>query len=98
MAQENIESTLHEDRQFAPSQAFVSTATVNARQLDELYAKAAQDHEGFWAELAHQQIDWQTPFTQTLDSSNAPHFRWFPDGKLNVSYNCLDRQLEKKCR
>jgi acetyl-CoA synthetase len=95
MAQDNIESTLHENRQFPPSQAFVSTATVNARQLDDLYAKAAQDHEGFWADLARQEIDWKQPFSQTLDSSNAPHYRWFPDGKLNVSYNCLDRQLEK---
>jgi acetyl-CoA synthetase len=40
-------------------------------------------------------LDWQTPFTQVLDESNAPFFKWFADGKLNVSYNCLDRQVNK---
>lgn len=95
MAQDNIESTLHEDRQFPPSEAFLKTASLLSEQLDALYQKAEQDHEAFWAEIARQEIDWKQPFTQTLDDSNAPHYRWFPDGKLNVSYNCLDRQLEK---
>jgi acetyl-CoA synthetase len=95
MAQENIESTLHEDRQFPPSPAFVKTATLHADQLEALYQKAEHDHEGFWADIARNEIDWEQPFTQTLDDSNAPHYRWFADGKLNVSYNCLDRQLEK---
>ncbi len=96
MAQDNIESTLHEDRQFPPSEAFLKTASLLSEQLDVLYQKAEQDHEAFWAEIARQEIDWKQPFTQTLDESNAPHYRWFPDGKLNVSYNCLDRQLAKK--
>ncbi|GLP98912.1 acetyl-coenzyme A synthetase [Methylophaga thalassica] len=95
MAQDNIESTLHEDRQFPPSEAFLKTASLLSEQLDALYKKAEQDHEAFWAEIARQEIDWKQPFTQTLDDTNAPHYRWFPDGKLNVSYNCLDRQLEK---
>ncbi|WP_438971882.1 AMP-binding protein, partial [Methylophaga sp.] len=95
MAQENIESTLHEDRQFPPSEAFVKTASLHADQLDALYQRAEQDHEGFWADVARAEIDWKQPFAKTLDDSNAPHYRWFPDGKLNVSYNCLDRQLEK---
>ena len=95
MAQDNIESTLHEDRQFPPSEAFLKTASLLSDQLDVLYKKAEQDHEAFWAEIARQEIDWKQPFTQTLDDTNAPHYRLFPDGKLNVSYNCLDRQLEK---
>jgi acetyl-CoA synthetase len=95
MSQDNIESTLLETRKFPPSQAFTSSSAMTADKLDALYAKAADDHEAFWAEIARQEIDWQTPFTQTLDDSNAPFFRWFVDGKLNVSYNCLDRQLEK---
>lgn len=95
MAQENIESTLHEDRQFPPSKAFVDTASLHAEQLEALYQRAEQDHEGFWADVARAEIDWKQPFAKTLDDSNAPHYRWFPDGKLNVSYNCLDRQLEK---
>lgn len=95
MAQDNIESTLHEDRQFPPSEAFVKTASLHADQLDALYQQAEQDHEGFWADVARAEIDWKQPFAKTLDDTNAPHYRWFPDGKLNVSYNCLDRQLEK---
>lgn len=95
MAQENIESTLHEDRRFPPSEKFVQTASLHSDDLKALYQQAEQDHEGFWAQQARQLIDWQQPFTQTLDSSNAPHYRWFADGKLNVSYNCLDRQLAK---
>ena len=95
MAQENIESTLLENRRFPPSDTFVRSCTLHADSLNALYDKAAADHEGFWAEIAKQEIDWFKPFTQTLDSSKAPFYRWFADGELNVSYNCLDRQLAK---
>ncbi|KKN18136.1 hypothetical protein LCGC14_0958860 [marine sediment metagenome] len=95
MSQDNIESTLHEEREFPPSDAFIKTATIHADKLDQMYKKADKDHEAFWADIAKEEIDWQTPFNQTLDTSNAPHFKWFLDGKLNVSYNCLDRQLAK---
>ncbi len=60
-----------------------------------LCAEAEQDYEGFWGKRAKELIDWQTPFTEVLDESNAPFFKWFADGKLNVSYNCLDRQVQK---
>jgi acetyl-CoA synthetase len=59
-----------------------------------LCAEAEQDYEGFWGKRAKELIDWQTPFTQVLDESDAPFFKWFADGKLNVSYNCLDRQVK----
>jgi acetyl-CoA synthetase len=93
MTQENIESTLHEERQFAPSAEFTAHTTMTSDKLDALYARAAADHTGFWGDIAKEEIDWKTPFTQVLDDSNAPHYRWFADGKLNVSYNCLDRHL-----
>ena len=93
MSQDNIQSTLHENRHFPPSAEFVRTAALSTEDLNELYAQAEQDNPEFWAEQARKEIDWQTPFTTTLDSTNAPFYRWFPDGKLNVSYNCLDRQL-----
>ncbi len=95
MAQENIESTLLENRRFPPSDAFVRSCSLHADSLNTLYDQAAADHEGFWAEIAKQEIDWFKPFTQTLDTSKAPFYRWFADGELNVSYNCLDRQLAK---
>jgi acetyl-CoA synthetase len=95
MSEDNIQSTLHEDRHFPPSAEFLSTARTNADTQAALYEQAKQNNTEFWANQARAEIDWQTPFSTTLDSSNAPFYRWFPDGKLNVSYNCLDRQLEK---
>jgi acetyl-CoA synthetase len=59
-----------------------------------LCAEAEADHEGFWARRAREFLAWKTPFTQVLDASAAPFFKWFADGTLNVSYNCLDRQVE----
>jgi acetyl-CoA synthetase len=50
--------------------------------------------KAFWGTRAKELLDWQTPFTQVLDESKAPFFKWFADGKLNVSYNCLDRQVK----
>ncbi len=58
-----------------------------------LVDEAERDHEAFWARLAREHIDWHRPFTRTLDDSNAPFFKWFDDGTLNASYNCLDRNL-----
>ncbi|HHI94141.1 MAG TPA: acetate--CoA ligase [Gammaproteobacteria bacterium] len=95
--EENIQSTLQENRLFAPSAEFSSKARIKSRaELDALRAKAEADHEGFWAELARSELDWQTPFTSVLDESSAPHYQWFNDGTLNVSYNCLDRHLAER--
>jgi acetyl-CoA synthetase len=55
--------------------------------------RAAEDYTGFWADLARSHLHWHRPFTQTLDESEAPNYRWFGDGELNVSYNCLDAHL-----
>ena len=92
---ENIESNLIENRQFAPSENFVQQANVDEHTFNALYQMAEADYEGFWQRLANDNIDWKTPFTQTLNSDNAPHFSWFEDGEMNVSYNCIDRHLEK---
>ncbi|MBD3619051.1 MAG: acetate--CoA ligase [Chromatiales bacterium] len=93
---ENIESTLQENRLFEPSEAFQKNARIKAADLEAMYRKAETDHEGFWADLAREEIDWKQPFTTVLDDSKAPHFRWFTDGKLNVSYNCIDRHLAER--
>jgi len=60
-----------------------------------LVDEADRDYESYWARLAREFVSWKTPFTQVLDSSKAPFFRWFDDGTLNVSYNCLDRNVER---
>jgi acetyl-CoA synthetase len=92
----NIESVLKEDRVFEPPTAFVEQATLKPADVDALYTAAADDHQGFWADQAREHITWHTPFEQVLDDSDAPFFKWFADGQLNVSYNCLDRHLESR--
>ena len=84
-----IENLLTETRRFAPSAEFVSTAIATP----DLYDKAQTDRLGFWADQANK-LHWHKPFTQILDWSNAPFAKWFHDGELNVSYNCIDRHVE----
>jgi acetyl-CoA synthetase len=96
MAQDDIQSILREDRSFPPPPEFTAKARLKSGDVQALRDKAAADHAGFWAELARAEIDWHQPFTQALDDSNPPFFKWFTDGKLNVSYNCLDRHLGKR--
>ncbi len=84
-----IENLLHETRRFAPSSEFVA----NAIAKPELYEEAKTDRLQFWADKAND-LHWHKPFTQVLDWSNAPFAKWFHDGELNVSYNCLDRHVE----
>ena len=85
------ELTIHQ-----PSDAFVKQATVSGMAAYEaLCRKADADYEGFWAEQARRLISWKTPFTKILNQSDAPFFKWFEDGTLNASYNCLDRNIEK---
>ncbi|HEX3911975.1 MAG TPA: AMP-binding protein [Steroidobacteraceae bacterium] len=93
MAQKDIQSVLQEDRVFPPSDAFARSATLKAAELAGMYEKAASDYVGFWADLANAEIDWKRPFTVPLDDSRAPNYRWFTDGQLNVSHNCLDVHL-----
>ena len=90
----NIESILSETRVFEPDATFAAAANVSGlARYRELCAAAEHDYTGFWAGHAHNEIAWQTPFQSVLDESNAPFFRWFYDGELNVSYNCLDRHM-----
>ncbi len=89
-----IESVLSETRVFPPAAEFVRNANISGMPAyHALCAEAERDFEGFWARLARQNLLWHKPFTKTLDESNAPFFKWFYDGELNASYNCLDRHL-----
>ena len=90
----NIESVVHEKRSFPPPEAFAKQANISSAAFQALNAEAERDYAGFWARLARENLVWHTPFTQTLDESNAPFYRWFHDGRLNVSYNCLDVNLQ----
>ncbi|MBY0240939.1 MAG: acetyl-coenzyme A synthetase, partial [Burkholderiaceae bacterium] len=84
-----------ETRVYLPSAAFAAQANISGMAAyDALCAEAEQDYEGFWARLARENVEWKVPFTRTLNQDNAPFYQWFEDGKLNVSYNCLDRNLQ----
>jgi acetyl-CoA synthetase len=96
MTQKNIKSVLLEERSFPPSDEFVARARLQRPDVDALYKHAAEDYLGFWSDLARRELVWETPFTQTLDASDAPNYRWFSDGRLNVSYNCLDVHLAER--
>ncbi|SFV00045.1 acetyl-coenzyme A synthetase N-terminal domain-containing protein, partial [Pseudoduganella namucuonensis] len=86
--------TTHENRVFAPPADFAAQANVSGMAAYRALCAAAElDYEGFWARLAREHIEWKEPFTRTLNEDNAPFYRWFEGGKLNVSYNCLDRNL-----
>ncbi|MGY8848373.1 MAG: acetate--CoA ligase [Burkholderiales bacterium] len=90
-----IESVLHENRLFAPDDSFANQANLlNQEDYYSLCKDAEEDYEGFWGRLAREYIQWRKPFTRVLDENNYPFFKWFEDGTLNVSYNCLDRNLE----
>ena len=92
-----IESVLQERRVFPPPTDFVKQANVSGMAAYQaLCAEAERDYEGFWARLAREHVKWHKPFSKVLDQSKAPFFKWFHDGELNVSYNCLDRHLESQ--
>ena len=83
-----IDALLQENREFPPSSEFRRQANVSDAGV---YSKTAQDREGFWSDWA-EQLDWQTKWDKVLDW-NPPYAKWFVGGKLNASYNCLDRHL-----
>ena len=79
-----------------PPASLVANATVSGMAAYQaLVDEAERDYEGYWSRLAREFVSWKTPFTKVLDSSKAPFFKWFEDGTLNVSYNCLDRNVER---
>ena len=81
---------------YLPSAQSVAGAHVQGMAAYQaLVQEANDDYEGYWARQARELISWHTPFTQVLDDSNAPFFKWFEDGTLNASYNCLDRNIER---
>lgn len=89
-----IEALKQENRIFQPPQAFVSNAAISGMDAYQtMCAEAERDYEGFWARLARENLEWHQPFSKTLNEANAPFYKWFEDGQLNVSYNCLDRNL-----
>jgi len=88
----DIESLLKEKRSFKPSAEFVKNAVWNKRTVDEYRKLGAKSPERFWAKMAKENVSWFTPWKKVLHWK-PPAAKWFVGGKLNVSYNCLDRHL-----
>ena len=85
-----LEALLQEERSFPPSPVFAAAAHVNS---EAPYHQASEDRLAFWAEQAEKRVTWYQKWDTVLDWSQAPFPKWFTGGKLNVSYNCIDRHL-----
>jgi acetyl-CoA synthetase len=93
MSQPTIESILQEKRLFSPSTEFSQDAKFKSlEEYQQLYEKAKADPQNFWAELAETQLHWFQKWDTVLDWQ-PPFAKWFDGGKMNISYNCLDRHL-----
>ena len=82
-----------------PSKGFVANAHINEAKYTEMYAASVERPDEFWAEHAQQRLEWIKPFTKVKNTSFAPgnvNIKWFEDGTLNVSANCIDRHLETR--
>ncbi|MEX5266274.1 acetate--CoA ligase [Kocuria sp. CPCC 204721] len=84
------ESAASQSKTYAPSEEFTAQANATA----ELYTRAEEQGEEFWADQARELLTWSTPFTEVLDWSNPPFAKWFQDGTLNAAYNAVDRHVE----
>src|SRR5216110_1281618 len=88
--EERLEQLLQTE-EFPPPPEFAKRAKVRDQAV---YEKAAADGPAWWADQARERLHWQTPFSSVLDDGNPPFYTWFADGRLNASYNCLDRHVE----
>ena len=80
---------------YPPSEEFASKARIRGMDAyQQMFDEAKADPEAFWSRIAKENISWFKPWDTTLDSSEAPFYKWFVGGKTNVAYNCLDRQVE----
>ncbi|MFS8978328.1 acetate--CoA ligase [Cupriavidus necator] len=90
-----LESTMQAPQAIVPVQSPARPAAIpDLAAYQALCDEAERDYEGFWARHARELLHWSKPFTKVLDESNAPFYKWFEDGELNASYNCLDRNLQ----
>lgn len=96
MTSKSIDVLLKEQRSFPPPKEFSEKAYIKSMaEYEEMYKRSVEDPEGFWAEIAEQNITWYKKWDKVLEwDFDKPYIKWFINGKLNVSYNCLDRNLD----
>ena len=93
-----IETVLSENRMFKPSESFQAKAHISSMQeYESLYKKSIKDNLGFWESIASE-LTWFKKWDSVLDENQAPFYKWFVNGKTNISYNCLDRHLDDATR
>ena len=93
----SIKSINHEERIFNPSDETVNKANLSGMDNYKVICnKFTNNYEESWGELARELLLWEKPFTKILNEDNAPFYKWFEDGKLNASVNCLDRHLKQQ--
>jgi acetyl-CoA synthetase len=90
-----MEVLMDEKRTFPPSKDFSEKAHIKSMaEYEALYKRSIDDPEGFWGEMAEKNLTWFKKWDKVLDYDfNKPYIKWFSGGKLNVSYNCLDRHI-----
>src|SRR5579863_653316 len=88
-----LKSVTNTSHVFTPNDNFIKQANLTQKKLGELNLKAQTNYTGFWGDLALEYITWNKPFTKILNETKAPFYKWFEDGNLSISYNCLDRHV-----
>jgi len=91
----SINNILEEKRIFPPSKEFAEKSNISSQELLSLKKQALDNPTKFWGSFAKSELDWFEPFKTVLDSDNAPFYKWFKEGKLNITYNCLDRHIRR---
>ncbi len=92
----SINNILDEKRIFPPSKEFAENSNIKSQKaLFDLKKQSLDNPIQFWESFAKSELDWFESFQTVLDSDNAPFFKWFKEGKLNITYNCLDRHIKK---
>jgi acetyl-CoA synthetase len=97
---DSISVLMEEQRTFPPSKEFSSKAHIGSMQeYEKLYKRSIEDPEGFWAEMAEKNLTWYKKWDKVLEYNfDKPEIKWFQGGKLNASYNCLDRYINTPLR
>ncbi len=100
MSDKGLSVLMEEQRVFPPPEEFSKMAHIKSMaEYEELYRRSIEDPEGFWAEMAEKNITWYKKWDKVLEYDfERPYIKWFQGGKLNASYNCLDRHLDSTRR
>jgi acetyl-CoA synthetase len=100
MSTESIEVLMAEKRTFPPSKEFSERAHIKSmEEYEKIYKRSVEDPEGFWAEMADKQLTWYRKWDKVLEYNfEKPEIKWFQGGKINASFNCLDRYINTPLR